>query len=580
MRTDEALPPRPNLPETGQESHPTGPPATVLACLQDQLLGRPAEAGKLPQDRSLQIVGCPGVWREVETVHASIVDQLDRDPELRQTDIAVFVADMDAYRPALRSVFERPPRLLAYNLGDYTADRLSVFGQGLLDLCDLALESFTRSRVFEVLLNPCFLARLGVSRSDAAHWLDWADELGIRHGWDAQEKQAQGLYRSGHYSWKLGLQRLRLGRYMRVVDDDVPASPWRSIIPFADVESADRDKLDAFCRAVEGLLPALSRLRHFRGSAHAWADAIRHLIHRYLKVPDDRLAEESVRESIFAALDRFELWDELHERSTLPLSLVREYLAVAGPRPRRPAQRPARRRRHHRRAPAATADPVPARLSRRHGGGSLSRQPVPVAARSPLRAATAGRHSAGRASALRTSRNDPGDAAPARHHLQRARSAARPGTPARGAGAAAQTLPREERGRGAVPGRLGVPVAARHGVPGRSRRRGRTRSCRSAPPIGCWRWRRPTARSGCGPAICTIAARSTSSIGRWRRASMSRRPRSTSSGSGTCRSGICRSSSRTRHRRRSSGGSGSTRARTRTGPITSRSSRRNGSPRG
>ena len=300
---------------------------TVLSQLQDQLLGRPGEADKLPQDRSLQIVGCPGIWREVETVHASIVDQLDRDPELRQTDIAVFVADMDAYRPALRSVFERPPRLLAYNLGDFTADRLSVFGQGLLDLLDLALESFTRSRVFEVLLNPCFLARLGVSRSDAAHWLDWADELGIRHGWDAQEKHAQGLFPSGHYSWKLGLQRLRLGRYMRVTGDDAPASPWRNIIPFADVESADREKLDAFCRAVEGLLPHLSRLRHFRGSARAWADAVRRLIHRFLEVPEDRPAEESVRESIFAALDRFELWDELHDRSALPLSLVREYLA-------------------------------------------------------------------------------------------------------------------------------------------------------------------------------------------------------------------------------------------------------------
>jgi exonuclease V gamma subunit len=310
-----------------RKPRPQSKSPTVLGRLQDQLLGRPDEGGKLPQDRSLQIVGCPGVWREVETVHASIVDQLGRDPELRQSDIAVFVADMDAYRPALRSVFERPPRLLAYNLGDFTADRLSVFGQGLLDLLDLALESFTRSRVFDVLLNPCFLARLGVSRSDAAHWLDWADELGIRHGWDSQEKHAQGLYPSGHYSWKLGLQRLRLGRYMRVTDDDVPASPWRGIIPFADVESADRDKLDAFCRAVEGLLPHLSRLRHFRGNAHAWTDAVRLLIHRYLEVPDDRPAEDSVRESIFAALDRFQLWDALHEKSSLPLSLVREYLA-------------------------------------------------------------------------------------------------------------------------------------------------------------------------------------------------------------------------------------------------------------
>jgi exodeoxyribonuclease V gamma subunit len=310
-----------------RKSRPRKPETTVLARLQDQLLGRPDDGPRPTQDRSLEIIGCPGIWREVETVHAGIVDQLDRDPNLRQTDIAVFVADLDAYRPALKSVFERPPRLLAYNLGDFTADRLSVYGQGLLDILDLALESFTRSRVFDVLLNPCFLARLGVARSDAAHWLDWADELGIRHGWDKTEKKSQGLFSSDHYSWKLGLKRLRLGRYMQAVDDDVPATAWGNVIPFADVESADRENLDVFCRAVEGLLPHLARLRHARGTARVWADRVRQLMHRFLQVPEDRPAEESVRNSIFTALDHLQLWDELDDKLSLPLSLVREYLA-------------------------------------------------------------------------------------------------------------------------------------------------------------------------------------------------------------------------------------------------------------
>ena len=70
-----------------------------------------------------------------------------------------------------------------------------MFGQAMLGMIDLALESFSRSRVFAVLLNPCFLARLGIDRGQAMTWLAWAESLGIYRGWDADEKAQQG-YRS------------------------------------------------------------------------------------------------------------------------------------------------------------------------------------------------------------------------------------------------------------------------------------------------------------------------------------------------------------------------------------------------
>ncbi len=117
---------------------------TVLARVQDHLLGRTSPAPRrLAQDRSLQIVACPGLVREVETVHNSILDNLQKNPALRQTDFAVLVADMPRYRPILQAVFERPPCRLQYNLVDFSAAGLSMLGQALLGMLDLALESFT-----------------------------------------------------------------------------------------------------------------------------------------------------------------------------------------------------------------------------------------------------------------------------------------------------------------------------------------------------------------------------------------------------------------------------------------------------
>ncbi|MSQ94087.1 MAG: hypothetical protein EXR98_05970 [Gemmataceae bacterium] len=305
---------------------------TVLARMRDQLLGAAPAKSRLAQDTSLQIVGCPGIAREVETVYDSIVHNLNDDPTLRQTDVAVLVTDMSKYRATLQAVFERPPRRLQYNLVDYNAAGTSMFGQALLGMLDLTLESFSRSRVFGVILNPCFLARLGVDRGQAATWAEWAESLGIYQGWDADEKHHQGYPRSPLYAWRLGLQRLRLGRFMDVGDEEAaePARRFGHVIPFADLASTEREQLDAFCRAVEGLLPTLARLRTSNMSGARWASALHRLVQEFLEVPADRPEEEQVRDEVLAAFETLGTWDALHDAKQkapgLPLALVREYL--------------------------------------------------------------------------------------------------------------------------------------------------------------------------------------------------------------------------------------------------------------
>jgi exodeoxyribonuclease V gamma subunit len=309
------------------------PRDSVLGRLQSMILDGATAQPPLPQDASLQIVRCPGIWREAEAIRAGIVNILQNQPALQQTDIAVLVTNMELYRPVLTAVFERPPRRLSFGLADYSAARVSTYGQAVVGMLDLALENLSRTRVFEVLLNPCVLAAFKIERESALHWLTWADQLGIYHGWDAAEKRAQGYVGSPYFSWKLGLQRLRLGQYMDVVADDGrgPAPAWQGVIPFADVESGERERLDAFCRLVEGLLPILVRLRGMTVTASEWSETLLMILQRFLAVPDDRPEEEPVREALLESLHRFAEWDLLQEASPasrLPLALVRE--AIAG----------------------------------------------------------------------------------------------------------------------------------------------------------------------------------------------------------------------------------------------------------
>ena len=314
-------------------SSPRKQVTTVLGRLQSSILDPPSSIlDPQPQDRSLQIVACPGVYREVETVYQSILHNLQQNPELKQTDIGVLVTDMSKYRPVLQAVFERVPGRLHYNLANFSAAGLSVFGQALMGILDLALESFTKTQVFGVLLNPCVLARFGVDRSQALTWLAWAEKLGIYHGWDRQDKEERGYPATRQFSWRLGLQRLRLGRIMEVVpeDDDSPAPRFHDVIPYADLASGDKDQLNAFCGAVEGLLPCLTRLRNYQGTGAQWAAEIRRLVQHFLAIPDDMPQEEQVRDRLLWSLSQLEHLDYLQMAGASPLklslALVREFV--------------------------------------------------------------------------------------------------------------------------------------------------------------------------------------------------------------------------------------------------------------
>ena len=160
---------------------------TVLAAVQGSLLTldtAAAMAERLPQDTSLQVVACPGIRREVETVYDSIVHNLESDARLCMTDIAVLVPDMSRYKPVVDSVFNRQPRRIAYNLVDSAARTESVFAQAVQAFIELARGAFTRKQVFDLLRNPCVMKKWRYGRDDLSIWVEWADALGIFRGFE------------------------------------------------------------------------------------------------------------------------------------------------------------------------------------------------------------------------------------------------------------------------------------------------------------------------------------------------------------------------------------------------------------
>jgi len=310
------------------------PAGSILQRIQNDILtlaGSEPEAKRLGQDRSLQIVACPGLYREVDTVYNSILFNLGQDDTLQLTDIAVLVPDISKYKPAFDSVFNRRPRQLAYNLVDSRAEIESIYGKAVLAILKLASGRFSRNEVFDLILNPCFMRRWKIGPDEVLAWVNWTSELNIFHTFDRESKAARGYPASGNFTWQQGLERLRLSRIMAApnVTDPLGFGHYQERVPFSDVKTGDEDLVEKFCLAIESLHHAVSRLNGGGLSGEQWKQRFFQTCDLLIEIPEDISGEAVVRQALLKAFDNLELYDRLQEGAPAPaldVDLIKEFI--------------------------------------------------------------------------------------------------------------------------------------------------------------------------------------------------------------------------------------------------------------
>ncbi len=313
---------------------------TLLSAIQDSVLhrrGRLPDEERVSQDESLQILACPEIHREAETVHQGILDALLRDPNLRPDDVAVLVPNMDKYRHVLTAVFGRTaegdPGHVPFNLSDSSALAESDYARAIRQLFALSRGRFSRKEVFALAANPCF--RGGPDPDDAAllAWSGWAAKLNIFHGFDGEDKRRRGYVDDTLHTWTHGLERLVLGTVMESPAED-DARHFQNVVPFADGHSPDRELLQGFLTAVQGLYRDLAPLREERPRPWAdWLDLCSTLFDRYLAPPEDQSLEGYVQSDIRRYLGELRSMDALETltgaagvTSAIPMDLILERL--------------------------------------------------------------------------------------------------------------------------------------------------------------------------------------------------------------------------------------------------------------
>ena len=280
-------------------------------------LETPVELNETPQsqDTSLQITACPSIRREVETVYNSILYNLEIDPNLCMTDIAVMVPDMGRYKPVVDSIFGRHPARITYNLVDASARTESVFAQAVLSFMALARGRFSRKAVFDFLRNPCVMQRWRYTPEALAVWIEWAAALGIYYGFETGHDDTEPVPEAGLFSWRQGLERLRLSRIMRPPEATTahPRPHFNGLVPFSDINTGDHRLLETFGMIVSALHTSVACFKAGTNSARDWRDTFLQVIDQFIEISPDMRGEESVRQSLFGAFEYFVHYDLLRE---------------------------------------------------------------------------------------------------------------------------------------------------------------------------------------------------------------------------------------------------------------------------
>jgi exonuclease V gamma subunit len=262
--------------------------STVLGKVQWAICHRTSAGERIRQDASLQVVGVPGIRREVEMVYNSILGSVWKPEgsgerpwsDCTFSDIAILVPDMATYRGVIESVFDARGQV-PYGLIDSSASEESAYLAGFRALIDFVREGLTRRTLFALLGNRSVQAALKFSGEDVEAWRGLTEEMGAFDGFEGDGES--------RFNWAWGFARVRLGKVAEKLEgEEVPL-----------IETGD-DRALKFSEVVEFLHLAKEELLKGEGS---WEKKLEDLMEGCLAVPEEgKELEESVRQKIVSTL--------------------------------------------------------------------------------------------------------------------------------------------------------------------------------------------------------------------------------------------------------------------------------------
>lgn len=208
-------------------------------------------------DHSIRIRACHSAMRELETLQNHLLSLFDRDPTLRPADIVVMMPDIAQYAALIEGVFGSAEEqdFIPYAISDRSSADISPLLAIIPQLFALHQSRLTVAEVLGMLEVPAVMRKFDLQQQDIEHISRWLEDVGVRWGWDAQDKQRWQLPGEVQNTFRFGLDRLLTGYAM--LPDAETGAHFDGIAPYADIEGQQTlalGKLVLFCDVLEQML--------------------------------------------------------------------------------------------------------------------------------------------------------------------------------------------------------------------------------------------------------------------------------------------------------------------------------------
>ncbi len=249
-------------------------------------------------DKSLQIKGAQGIFREAESLCLELTKTFKENPNWKFSDVAVVIPKPEEYQIPLRAFLENGAFFLPHQWIDIAIWQESMWAKGCKAFLQLLKPHKTRMDIIHFLSHPYFLASLNIAEKTSLTFSDLAKNLGA-------------YYFEENFSFSQASQRVLAGKIMQGQGFDFEtqqAQEFLGILPyqsFLDEEQVDSFAL-AFLVCQEKINILLKTLKE-----SPWEDflqQVEEVLKEILPVPfftnkEEATQEEKIAQDFFLRLD-------------------------------------------------------------------------------------------------------------------------------------------------------------------------------------------------------------------------------------------------------------------------------------
>jgi exonuclease V gamma subunit len=194
-------------------------------------------------DDSIKINIAASKLREVEILKENIFNLLEKNSDLKLSDIHVLTSDIDSYKKYFDLVFNIEKENLNYKILNLSLKNQSLFIQGIESLIKIAKGDFRINDMLELLENESFYKKQNFSIDEISILKKWINLSNIKQGLFHNIDEKTSYDTRSLNSWITGFKRLILG-FATFIQDEKSIKKFYDQAPVAELDLSDIDLLN------------------------------------------------------------------------------------------------------------------------------------------------------------------------------------------------------------------------------------------------------------------------------------------------------------------------------------------------